>query len=229
MEQHESLQVTEQSVERGGSDKSTVGRTARDEHRSRFSNEGPHLLLRVWAMSTLILFGFSAVWTLATPIGAANDEPAQLVKAASAARGELLGQTVSPRSVAHLSDADRTSLHDCYIIYGGRRCNRAVTIVTVPEGFASLAACNTFAFVPAGSCVGLRGSARTASAATYVGRYPPLYYAIVGLPSLVWSDDAAVYLMRMVSGMLSALFLGLGGRVGDGMGSDRGSSSWRWR
>ncbi len=46
-------------------------------------------------------------------------------------------------------------------------------------------------------------------AATYVGRYPPLYYALVGLPSLVWNADAAVYLMRLLSGLLTALFLGL--------------------
>ena len=38
---------------------------------------------------------------------------------------------------------------------------------------------------------------------------PPLYWAIVGLPSLVWHSDLAVYLMRLLSGFLSALFLGL--------------------
>ena len=43
---------------------------------------------------------------------------------------------------------------------------------------------------------------------TYVGRYPPLYYAIVGLPSLAWHTDVAGYLMRLVSGLLSVLFLG---------------------
>ena len=46
-------------------------------------------------------------------------------------------------------------------------------------------------------------------AITYVGRYPPLYYAIVGLPSLVSHTDTAVYLMRLMSGLASALFLGL--------------------
>jgi hypothetical protein len=45
--------------------------------------------------------------------------------------------------------------------------------------------------------------------ATYVGRYPPLYYAIVGLPSLVWHTNTAVYMMRLLSGLLCALLLGL--------------------
>ena len=56
---------------------------------------------------------------------------------------------------------------------------------------------------------GFRGSGREVKAITYVGRYPPLYYAIVGLPSLVSHTDTAVYLMRLLSGLASALFLGL--------------------
>jgi hypothetical protein len=46
-------------------------------------------------------------------------------------------------------------------------------------------------------------------AITYDGRYPPLYYAIVGLPSLVSQTDAAVYAMRLVSGALTAILVGL--------------------
>ncbi len=44
---------------------------------------------------------------------------------------------------------------------------------------------------------------------TYVGRYPPLYYAVVGLPSLISQSSAGVYLMRLLSGALSSIFLGL--------------------
>lgn len=178
----------------------------------RLRSGRPHPLLRVWAVSTLILFCFCAAWSFVTPIGDANDEAAQLVKAASVARGELLGQPVSPRTAALLSLADRAKLQSCYTGYGERRCNKAETIVTVPESFANFAPrdCNvTYTSVPAGRCVGLRGSSRESTAATYVGRYPPLYYAVVGLPSLAWDADAAVYLMRILSGMLSALFLGL--------------------
>ena len=56
---------------------------------------------------------------------------------------------------------------------------------------------------------GLQGSGREVSAATYVGRYPPLYYAIVGLPSLTWHTSVTVYLMRLLSGLLTALMVGL--------------------
>ncbi len=40
-----------------------------------------------------------------------------------------------------------------------------------------------------------------------MGRYPPLYYLIVGLPSLVFSSTFGMHLMRLVSALLSALFL----------------------
>jgi hypothetical protein len=47
-------------------------------------------------------------------------------------------------------------------------------------------------------------------ATTYVGRYPPLYYAIVGLPSLFTASGDGLYAMRLMSALLSAVFLALG-------------------
>jgi hypothetical protein len=44
---------------------------------------------------------------------------------------------------------------------------------------------------------------------TYVGRYPPLYYAIVGLPSLFTASGNGLYAMRLVSALLNAVFLAL--------------------
>jgi hypothetical protein len=49
-----------------------------------------HLLICIWLLSTGILFCLCAAWSLATPIGAAQDEPSQLVKAASVVRGEII-------------------------------------------------------------------------------------------------------------------------------------------
>jgi hypothetical protein len=48
---------------------------------------------------------------------------------------------------------------------------------------------------------------------TYTGRYPPLYYAVVGLPTLISSSIPAFYAMRLVGALVSALFLGLAGAV----------------
>lgn len=160
-------------------------------------------------MSGGILFCLSAAWSFATPIGAGQDEPAQLVKAASVARGEFVGSTPSGKSLAL---AARNGLAYCRYVKFAHVCNRAVTVVTVPQTFANLripACYRKRAKVPAGCAPGFSGSGQETMATTYVGRYPPLYYAIVGLPSLAWHSDVAVYLMRLLSGLLTALFVGL--------------------
>ncbi len=171
-----------------------------------------HPLLRIWAPSTAVIFCLCAAWSLATPIGAAQDEPAQLVKAASVVRGEFVGRAPSPKSVAGLSATYRRFFQVCPLLLSADLCTQPYTIVKVPESFADLAIPSCYRFspdVPAGCAPGFRGAARETTTVTYVGRYPPLYYAIVGLPSLVWHSDLAVYLMRLLSGLLSALFLGL--------------------
>jgi hypothetical protein len=170
-----------------------------------------HPLLRLWAVSTGILFCLCAAWSIATPIGAAPDEPSQLARAASVARGEIVGSAPTKKLAAHVPVLDQFALQLCYTRSSASRCNKAVTVVTVPESFANFTSPGCFLnpVVPGGCDLGLRGSGPDATVTTYVGRYPPLYYAIVGVPSLAWHTDVADYLMRLVSGLLSALFLGL--------------------
>jgi hypothetical protein len=181
-------------------------------HRHRPNRDSRHPLLDIWVVSTGILFCLCAAWSLATPIGAANDEPAQLVKAASVVRGELVGPIPSTKLVTHLPAWDKVGLQYCLTRSSANLCNRAVTVVTVPESFANYTSPGCYILnpkVPAGCGYGLRGSGKETTVTTYVGRYPPLYYAIIGLPSLVWHSDMAVYLMRLLSGLLGSLFLGL--------------------
>ncbi len=166
-----------------------------------------HPLLRIWAAFTGVLFFLFAAWSLATPIGAIIDEPAQLVKAASVVRGEINGPTLTQESEGRLSASDRKSLLYCDLISGSANCDEAVSVVRVPQSFATFQA-NCYSIVPWCNH-GLRGSGADTPAATYVGHYPPLYYSIVGLPSLVWHSDVAVYLMRLLGCLLNALFLGL--------------------
>ena len=181
------------------------------DNRQRVRNRS-HPLLRLWALSTAIFFCLCAAWSLATPIGASNDEPAQLVKAASVVRGEILGQTVSKKLLAQVPASNRADFKGCLFFATLPRCRAAVTVVTVPSSIADFSRPGCFTLlqqIPAGCGSGLQGSGREVKAITYVGRYPPLYYAIVGLPSLVSHTDTAVYLMRLMSGLASALFLGL--------------------
>ncbi len=182
-------------------------------HHLRLEHHGSHPMIRIWSISTSILFCLCAAWSFVTPIGAANDEPAQLVKAASVVRGQLVGSTLTPALETILNPNVRASLQHCEGVHGAKACDKAITVVTVPESFASFAvpSCRYLIFqnLPADCGHGLRGSGREATGVTYVGRYPPLYYAIVGLPSLIWHTNTAVYFMRLLSGLLCSMFLGL--------------------
>lgn len=201
--------------------KSERGRGVRWWERiARISEEHP--LLCVWAGATALFFGLSAVWSLATPIDATNDEGAQVVKAVSVVRGEVLGSSLNPTTEQALSERQLDTFKNCvkYLhaavgvgdAEGALRCANAFTIVTVPKSFSSFPpskVCNSLPIAPDSCPTHLNGSDQPVKAITYVGRYPPLYYAIVGLPSLLSQTDAAIYGMRLVSGLLSAVMFGL--------------------
>ena len=180
-----------------------------------------HPLLRVWAVATALFFGLCAVWSLATPIDAANDEGSQVIKAASVVRGEILGTPLTAATARSLPKGQVGVLKMCEVYLhqpgaqehdAASRCSAPFTIVTVPQSFSTLPPskpCNSNPLIPDECPTHLDGSKRPVEAITYVGRYPPLYYAVVGLPSLVSASDTAIYGMRLVSGLLTAVLLGL--------------------
>ncbi|WP_431246833.1 DUF2142 domain-containing protein [Leifsonia xyli] len=144
-------------------------------------------LLVVWAL----LSALCACWALATPVAASPDEPAHIIRAASVVRGEWVGPASS---------------------HGN--------LVTVPGYIARTAqeTCTAFHYERTADCV-TRGPdaapapsdpAALTTAPTTAGLYNPAYYLVVGWPSLLFHDTAGVYAMRVVSGILAALFAALG-------------------
>jgi Predicted membrane protein (DUF2142) len=140
----------------------------------------------------VVTFGLVAVvtglWSLATPLFASADEPAHVVRAASVARGELLGRT--PRSEEL----------------------KGYTYVRLPRIYESAGRhLNCFARAPNrdASCHHFDGSeTRTKAMLTEAGRHPPAYYGLVGGISRVWPSAAgAVWLMRLVTVLITALFV----------------------
>lgn len=113
------------------------------------------------------------------------DEPAHVIKAAAVVRGELTGRKMPS---------------------GG-----AFQQVTVPAGIAYYDTFGCFAqhkdITP--SCVPPFEGNRSilVDARTSAGNYNPVYYAVVGLPSLLSNGPAGVYGMRLTSAVLSCLFL----------------------
>lgn len=146
------------------------------------SRSGRGSRVRVFAVAWAVLSLMAGLWAVATPIAAAPDEPDHLIKAAAVAHGQLIGSA------------------------GGSR-------VQVPAYVAFTPAQTCYAFKPLVSAKCSPNpsgdTAKTVTSATSAGLYNPVYYLLVGWPSLLFHDDTGVYAMRLVSAILSSLFLAL--------------------
>ncbi|MGA1835541.1 DUF2142 domain-containing protein [Herbiconiux sp. 11R-BC] len=140
-------------------------------------------VVTLFLLPWLLLSILGALWALATPIGGSPDEPAHVVKAASVVRGELLPATM--------------------IAEGG--------VLHAPAVFADEFEQGCFAFypdVPASCAPAFTGDpsaiVETHSAASL---YNPVYYWLVGWPSLAMPDVNGIFAMRIVSAVLTSFFL----------------------
>lgn len=135
-----------------------------------------------------LLAGLMILWSLATPLMAYPDEPVHTIKAAAVARGQVFVE--SGTSFGH-------GVH-----------------VQVPSYIANLASQTCFAFQrdqPAGCAPGIPSDDNYLTiGVTSAGLYNPLYYWIVGFPSLFMSGAPAIFAMRIVSALLSAAFYAAG-------------------
>ncbi|MBD8658991.1 DUF2142 domain-containing protein [Frigoribacterium sp. CFBP 8754] len=136
-----------------------------------------------WLFAALLFAG----WSLATPISSAPDEPSHVVKAAATVRGDLTGGPTDATGIEAF-----TLPRDVSDLGGAMACTAAQP--TVP------ATCQ-----PDLDSFGDDEFAATSG----VGSYNPLYYALVGWPSLFLGGDAAVIGMRLVSALVNAFFVGV--------------------
>lgn len=138
------------------------------------------VLLAAWAA----LFVICTAWALATPVSGSPDESSHIVKAAATARGMLHGTPFSPGVESFILPGD----------------------VGDTDGELTC-----FAFRPdlSAACAPSLSSrsAEPVEALSGVGSYNPLYYALVGWPSLFISGLPMVIAMRLMSALLSSFFL----------------------
>lgn len=138
----------------------------------------------VFVLSFVGLFALSATWVFASPLMSVPDEPSHAIKAAAVVRGELGG-----------------------VIREGERFPEVI----VPEWVALSHELPCFAFQPdvAPSCVNVNfaDTDEPTPVVTSAGAYNPVYYAVVGLPSLVFEGTRGFYIMRLVSAALACLLL----------------------
>ncbi len=135
----------------------------------------------------LLLLG---TWALATPLGQTPDEWAHVFRAGGVVDGQVMIAAPGPID-AHVGDPVRISrkLAERNI---DTRCFRFRPTVAVSCAKPS------------------NGSAEPVFVATTAGRYPPFYYALVGWPLRFGSGDTSLYGMRLITALLSALFLASG-------------------
>lgn len=149
--------------------------------------------------TVLFLWAFAGVgamlvaWSFATPLAAAPDEPSHIVEAVAIVRGQFdepehltpLGLEATVR-VPRWSDLAKAGM--CY----GNGLNG--------YGFGL------------GVCPGNlpKNSSTTVSANTQYSNAPPLYYAVVGIPSLFLSGTSGLYAMRVSGDLLNAALVALG-------------------
>ena len=133
--------------------------------------------LAVWVAIAALM----GLWAVATPIAAAPDEPAHLVKAAAVARGQLTGE-LTPDGMK----------------------------VQVPGYVAWSHAMTCFAFnadIGASCATELTGdTGALVESRTTAGLYNPSYYALVGWPTLLFDSATGIYAMRVTSAVLTAAF-----------------------
>lgn len=142
-------------------------------------------------------------WSLGTPLLGGADEPEQTVKAAAVVRGEFSGTEhvlKLPGWKQHFTTPDYVEVsywlpHDLVVALAKNE-----------------PAC--FAFSPnvTPRCTGKANRERIAQAGTHASshmNYSPLYYLLVGWPSLLLSGDGALYGMRVVSALITAVLLTL--------------------
>jgi hypothetical protein len=135
----------------------------------------------------LVIFVMSSGWAMASPISSIPDEPAHIIKAAAVVRGELVGaQTgeggplLAVRVPRFIEHTDQIT---CFVrdVENTPKCSPAI------PGDAT----------------------EIVSGLTSAGLYNPVYYAAVGWPSRLTSGFKAVYGMRLVSALLTSIFLAL--------------------
>ena len=138
------------------------------------------LFAAAWTVFSLL----ATVWALATPIGAAPDEPAHLIKAASVVRGEFIGHRVAGGNVVRVPEYVAFSFDQtCYAFKSNITADCMKQVPGDPN--------------------------RLVDARTSAGLYNPAYYALVGWPSLIFADSSGIFAMRILSGIIVSLFLAI--------------------
>ncbi len=142
-----------------------------------------------------ITFVSLACWSFADPLIAAPDEQAHVIRAVALDHGQLGTPARNPGAPLNAP------------------LSKVLDNVTVPASIAYSVLypiCWHFlANVPATCSKPWPTSEAPEVTTTYVAHYPPLYYLVVGVASYLSQEPSGIYMMRLVSCLMSALMLAM--------------------
>jgi Predicted membrane protein (DUF2142) len=150
---------------------------------------GLRVVRSAWSIWFVAFFLIAAGWALVTPVGQYPDEIDHVYVAVSVVRGEVFPHVGDywdgTGTITNVPLSIRRIVRDdpCLGIGGKSQCS----ITSAPAGWVTVV--------------------------TSEGRNFPLYYALVGWPSLLFPDRAGWYLMRLVSAVWCAMLLATGALV----------------
>lgn len=129
-----------------------------------------------------------ACWSFADPLVAAPDEQAHILRAYALDHGQMGSPTTPPSKV-----------------------NANVTVPMSLYYSAIYPICwHQHADIPASCSAPWPTSSQPQTIATYVDHYPPLYYLFVGSATYASHQRSGIYLMRLISALMSSVMLALG-------------------
>lgn len=142
---------------------------------------------KVFSISFVLVFSLMVCWTFASPLFSAPDEESHVIWATAIDRGHFGVPVV---------------LHKA-----------SYRIVTVPESVASSItsnACLNNQPTHVGNCMGaLDQSQKPTSVITHSAEYPPLYFVLVGIPTIFSATTGHLYGMRILGDLLNATMIAL--------------------
>jgi hypothetical protein len=137
-----------------------------------------------WFLAPFAVFSLlGLLWALGSPVFSVPDENAHATKAIAQVRGQVVGYTLP--GVRHI-------------------------IVDLPPGYQyspEMLCFTTHSETPASCAPALGDPGGQDWFNTWVGAYNPVYYTLVGWPSLLFDGNASVYAMRVASVLLGAALL----------------------
>ena len=137
---------------------------------------------KVAAATVVVYFLLGTAWAFSSPIFSVPDEYSHAVKAAAVVRGDILPTSATLEGRALVPSWLNSAQVACFAF------KPDVTPACQPT---------------------MTASTSLTTQTTTAGRYPPAYYAMAGLSTLVLAGRAAFYAQREVTVLLSALLLGL--------------------